>query len=172
VRQRQVTPAEQGEPKPPGPLMWPSADCPDKPEYEHAASEHQHQPGPSLGRIVQGGEADGRDQHHAHQPGNRDPHAPHDDGPFLPDDTHEAHPDTITQLVDGIKTNAAFQRNYIKFYTVSAEPGINAHTIDAFRCAISSVTPSEFEACYRGLPMSRRSPPVPDKRTVGSGAPK
>jgi sphingomyelin phosphodiesterase acid-like 3 len=81
-------------------------------------------------------------------------------------------PHTITQLAEGLDTNATFQRNYIKFYTVSAAPMINAQTIDAFRCAILSVTPSEFEACYRGLPMTRLSPPVPDKRPVGVGAPK
>jgi sphingomyelin phosphodiesterase acid-like 3 len=81
-------------------------------------------------------------------------------------------PHTITQLADGLKTNATFQQNYMKFYSVSAAPNINAQTIDVFRCAISSVTPSELEACCRGLPMSRLSPPVPDKRTVGSGAPK
>jgi sphingomyelin phosphodiesterase acid-like 3 len=81
-------------------------------------------------------------------------------------------PHTITQLADGLKTNTTFQQKYIKFYTVSAEPDINAQTIEIFRCAILSVTPSEFEACYRGSPISRLSPPVPGKRTVGASAPK
>ena len=74
-------------------------------------------------------------------------------------------PHTIFQLASGLKANTAFQQSFMKFYTVSAPPSINSQTIDIFACATRSVTPAEFEECYRGLPLPKLSPPVPDKRT-------
>ena len=79
---------------------------------------------------------------------------------------------SIAQLADGLKTNATVQRNYIKFYSVSAAPEPSPQTIDIFRCGILSVTPAEFEACYHGEAEPHRSPPVPDKRAVKSVAPR
>ncbi len=81
-------------------------------------------------------------------------------------------PHSIAQLADGLKTNATVQRNYIKFYSVSAAPEPSPQTIDIFRCGILSVTPAEFEACYHGEAEPHRSPPVPDKRAVKSVAPR
>ena len=78
---------------------------------------------------------------------------------------------TISQLAESMKSNPSFQQSYMKFYTVSAEPDITTRTLHVYRCAILSVTPAELEACMRGLRSSTQSPPVPDKRPVGTIAP-
>jgi sphingomyelin phosphodiesterase acid-like 3 len=57
---------------------------------------------------------------------------------------------SIARIADDLRTKAMVQRDYIRFYSVSAAPEMTAQTIDIYRCAILSTTAQEFEACYRG----------------------
>ncbi len=71
---------------------------------------------------------------------------------------------TATQLADRIGTDATVQQNYIKYYSVSAAPEINAQTINAYRCVLPSVTPAEFQTCFRGVPEPVRPPPFSGRK--------
>jgi sphingomyelin phosphodiesterase acid-like 3 len=82
-------------------------------------------------------------------------------------------PRTAEQLADRIKTDAAVQEHFTKFYNVRAAPEIGAQTIDAYRCAILNVTPAEFQMCYQGVPKPKQPPPLAGRRvTVEAGPPK
>jgi hypothetical protein len=80
-------------------------------------------------------------------------------------------PRTAMQLADRIGTDTATQQNYIKFYSVSAAPEINAQTIDAYRCAIFNVTPPEFQMCQRGVPEPIRPPPLTGRKILVEPSP-
>jgi sphingomyelin phosphodiesterase acid-like 3 len=73
---------------------------------------------------------------------------------------------TAMRLAERIGTDANVQQNYIKFYSVSAAPEINAQTIDAYRCVIFNVTPPEFQLCHRGVPEPIRPPPFAGRKIL------
>jgi hypothetical protein len=73
-------------------------------------------------------------------------------------------PATVATLADRIATDPEVARRYIIHYGVSAEPEITAATLGAYRCAIPSVTPAEFQLCNRGVPVPMRSPPLAGRK--------
>jgi hypothetical protein len=73
-------------------------------------------------------------------------------------------PRTAAQLADRIKSEAAVRERYTKYYSVSAAPEISAVTVDVYRCAISNVTPAEFQMCFRGVREPVRPPPLAGRK--------
>jgi sphingomyelin phosphodiesterase acid-like 3 len=73
-------------------------------------------------------------------------------------------PATVAQLANRMSTDDAVQRQYMKFYSVSAGPEINAETVNVYRCAILNAAPAEFQMCYRGVLKPERPPPLSGRK--------
>jgi sphingomyelin phosphodiesterase acid-like 3 len=77
---------------------------------------------------------------------------------------HGLNPETVAQLADGLKTDAALQRQYTKFYGVSAPPEFTPQTFEIYRCAIANISAAEFLTALSGLPKPARPRYLPDRQ--------
>jgi sphingomyelin phosphodiesterase acid-like 3 len=77
---------------------------------------------------------------------------------------------TITQLADRMRTDAAIQRTYTRYYGVSAAPEFTPSMFETYRCAITNTTPAEFLKALSGLPKPKTPTPTPDRRRLKSNA--
>jgi sphingomyelin phosphodiesterase acid-like 3 len=75
---------------------------------------------------------------------------------------------SINRLANDLKTDAAAQQHYSKFYGVSAAPEFAPGSFRVYRCAISNVTPAEFLKSMIGVPTPKRPPLFPDRRPTAS----
>lgn len=80
-------------------------------------------------------------------------------------------PASIARLAGQLRANAAYQKSYTQFYSVSAAPEFDPRTFDVYACAIPNVTPAEFLNCLHGVPKPRHPIHFPDRRRAPAPTP-